>query len=67
MFLTGVNFTLIYFAMIRDWQKLWTDEELKLYAFVMIVASSLMALNLSLSSNTGIGNHLEKVFFKRYQ
>ena len=64
MFLTGVNFTLIYFAMIRDWQKLWTDEELKLYAFVMIVASSLMALNLSLSSNTGIGESFRKGIFQ---
>lgn len=64
MFLTGVNFTLIYFAMIRDWQKLWTDEELKLYAFVMVVASSLMALNLSLSSNTGIGESLRKGIFQ---
>ena len=64
MFLTGVNFTLIYFAMIRDWQKLWTDEELKLYAFVMVVASSLMALNLSLSSNTGIGESFRKGIFQ---
>ena len=64
MFLTGVNFTLIYFAMIRDWQKLWTDEELKLYAFVMVVASSLMALNLSLSSNTGVGESFRKGIFQ---
>ena len=64
MFLTGVNFTLLYFALIRDWQKLWTDEELKLYAFVMVFAASIMALNLSFSSEYGIGESLRKTIFQ---
>ena len=64
MFLTGVNFTLIYFAMIRDWQKLWSDEELKLYAFVMLIAASLMGLNLAFSSELGIGEALRKSIFQ---
>ncbi len=64
MFLTGVNFTLIYFAMIRDWQKLWSDEELKLYAFVLIVAALFMAVNLALSFEIGLGESFRRGIFQ---
>ncbi len=64
MFLTGINFTLIYFAMMRDWEKLWSDEELKLYGFVMIIASSIMALSLVFSSEIGIGDAFRKTIFQ---
>ncbi len=64
MFLTGVNFTLIYFAMARDWEKLWNDEELKLYAFVMFIAASIMALNLIFSSDTGVGDAIRNGIFQ---
>jgi trk system potassium uptake protein TrkH len=64
MFLTGINFTLIYFAMIRDWEKLWSDEEFKLYGFVMIIASSIMALSLVFTSKIGVGDAFRKTIFQ---
>ena len=64
MFLTGINFTLIYFAMMRDWEKLWSDEEFKLYGFVMIIASSIMALSLVFTSKIGLGDAFRKTIFQ---
>ena len=64
MFTTGVNYALIYFAMIRDRDKLWSDDEFKLYGFVMLIASSMMAINLMLSSEVGISEAIRSGIFQ---
>lgn len=45
-FLSGVNFSLLYYALLRNFKAVLESEELKLYAMVTAVASALIAINL---------------------
>ena len=45
-FLSGVNFSLLYFVLLRNFKALTQSEELKLYAVVTVVASALITVNL---------------------
>ncbi|MDR0382003.1 MAG: TrkH family potassium uptake protein [Oscillospiraceae bacterium] len=47
MLLSGVNFTLYYALLKRNWRPVLRDEELRLYAVTALVATALVALNLS--------------------
>ena len=53
MFITGMNFTLIYFGLHGDLKKIWADEEFKYYALMILVAILLMTINLTYSSEFG--------------
>lgn len=45
-FLSGVNFSLLYFALLRNFKAVFQSEELKLYTWVTVIASALIAVNL---------------------
>ena len=51
MFITGINFSLIYLGIFSGWRKIWTDEEFKYYALIIVVAILLMTINLLTSTN----------------
>ena len=51
-FLSGVNFSLLYYALLRNFKAVFESEELKLYTWVTIIASSLITLSLVVQSNT---------------
>lgn len=45
-FLSGVNFSLLYFALLRNFKAVFESEELKLYTWVTITASTLITVSL---------------------
>ena len=46
MFLSGVNFSLLYYALCRNFKAVLHSEELRLYTLLTIGASALIAANL---------------------
>ncbi|MDR0670768.1 MAG: TrkH family potassium uptake protein [Oscillospiraceae bacterium] len=46
MLLSGVNFTLYYALLKRNWRPVLRDEELRLYMVIALVATALVTLNL---------------------
>lgn len=46
MFIAGVNFTLSYFALKLDFKKVFKNEEFKVYSFITIVFTIVIALKL---------------------
>ena len=46
MFLFGVNFSLYFMLLLRQFRSVWRDEELRLYAGVMLGAILLITLNI---------------------
>lgn len=46
MFLSGVNFSLLYFALLRNFKAVFESEELRLYAGVTVVAAVLIIVDL---------------------
>ncbi|MCI9444089.1 MAG: TrkH family potassium uptake protein [Oscillospiraceae bacterium] len=46
MFLSGVNFALLYFALLRNFRAVFESEELRSYTFMTVGASALIAANL---------------------
>lgn len=45
-FLSGINFSLLYYALLRNFKAVFQSEELKLYTWVTIIASALIAVSL---------------------
>ena len=52
MFLAGINFTLIWFAWERQWDKVLGDEEAKFYVIMLTVATSFILLSLILQGDS---------------
>ena len=48
MFLSGVNFALLYFALLRNFRAVFESEELRAYTFMTVGASALIVLDLVL-------------------
>lgn len=46
MFLSGVNFALLYFAVLRNFKAVFQSEELQLYTWMTLAASGLIVINL---------------------
>lgn len=46
MMLSGINFTLFYYLSIGRWHEVFHDRELRLYLFILLSSSALIALNL---------------------
>ncbi len=45
-FLSGINFSMLYFAMLRNFKAVFQSEELKMYVGVTVIASAFIAVNL---------------------
>lgn len=58
MFIAGVNFTLSYFALHKQFKKIWNNEEFRTYLYVILGFTLLVALGLWLIS----GEPAEKSF-----
>jgi trk system potassium uptake protein TrkH len=61
MFLSGINFSLHYFALKGKLRKVLYNEELILYSSIIVVSTLLISIGLYLSQNN---NNLEEVFRK---
>lgn len=48
MFLSGINFALLYFALLRNFRAVFESEELRAYTFMTVGASALIVLDLVL-------------------
>ena len=46
MFLSGINFALLFYALRRDYQAVFQSEELRSYTLMTVIASGLIAFNL---------------------
>lgn len=46
MFLSGINFALLYYALLRNFRAVFESEELRSYTIMTIAASALIVLNL---------------------
>lgn len=46
MFLSGINFALLYFALLRNFRAVFESEELRSYTLMTVVASALIVMNL---------------------
>ena len=51
MFLSGVNFALLYYALLRNFRAVFESEELRSYTFMTVGASALIVLNLVLHAS----------------
>lgn len=58
MFIAGVNFTLSYFSLHKQFRKVWKNEEFRTYLFLTIAFTIIVATGLVLTS----GNHPEQCF-----
>ena len=50
MFLSGINFSLLYFALLRNFKAVFQSEELRCYSGVTLIASALIAFSLVLQA-----------------
>ncbi len=64
MFLGGMNFNLLYQASERNFKKLFNDEELRLYIFIVILASLLITFNLYLQGYGELFKIMRDSFFQ---
>ena len=51
MFLSGINFALLYFALCRNFKAVFQSEELRSYTLMTVTASGLIVLNLVLHAS----------------
>lgn len=51
MFLSGINFALLYFALLRNFRAVFESEELRSYTLMTVGASALIVLNLVLHAS----------------
>ena len=59
MFIAAVNFTLIYFAVLRKWDEIRKDEELRAYTILTVVATLVVTVGLLY---TGFYTDVEQTF-----
>lgn len=45
MILFGVNFNLYFFLLVGEWKAVWKNEELKMYLFIILIATGLITWN----------------------
>lgn len=53
MFLSGVNFALLYFAILRNFRAVFESEELRSYTFMTVGASALIVADLAFHAASG--------------
>lgn len=53
-FLSGVNFSLLYYALLRNFKAVLESEELRLYTWVTVIASALIAVSLVLQAGQAL-------------
>lgn len=58
MFIAGINFTLSYFALHRQFKKVWRNEEFRTYLFLILAFTLVITIGLFITS----GEHAEKCF-----
>ena len=52
MFIAGINFTLIWFAWEKQWDKIFKDEEAKYYIIIIFVSTSFIILSLFIQGHS---------------
>lgn len=62
MFLAGVNFTLFYFLIKRNYVKVFANQELRVYALIVLVFTVLMSTTMIPTSDLSGFSGMEKVF-----
>jgi len=62
MFLAGVNFTLIWFAWERQWDKVLGDEEGRYYTYLLIIATLFIFITLLIQGGTMDESFRDSIF-----
>ena len=63
-FLAGVNFGLMFVLLCGKWRQVLHNEELRLYTFIVLLATALITLNLCLQSDLPFGQSLTDAAFQ---
>lgn len=63
MFLAGTNFTLHYFFLHRDFKKVFSNEEFKLYAWIVVLVTIFITVGLLVYANPGIEQAFRDTLF----
>ena len=64
MILSGINFSLYYVLYKGKWKEVFKNEELRLYLGIIFLATTLIALNLKLTTTQTIGTALKDGLFQ---
>jgi len=65
MFLSGVNFTLLYFSLFRfDFRKLWRNTEVRYYIFIVLFLGTFIGLGLFFTSPFTFEESFRQAFFQ---
>lgn len=62
MFIAGINFTLIWFAWEKQWDKIFKDEEAKYYIIIIVVSTSFILLSLFIQGHALDRDILHSIF-----
>jgi len=62
MFIAGINFTLIWFAWEKQWDKIFKDEEAKYYIIITAVSTSFILLSLFIQGHALDRDILHSIF-----
>ena len=55
MFLSGINFALLFYALRRDYQAVFQSEELRSYTLMTVIASALISIDLIIHAGQAAG------------
>jgi trk system potassium uptake protein TrkH len=64
MICAGTNFTLFYYAINRKWEKIWTNNEYKVYLGVVFVSALVIALSLALGARYPVEKAFRDALFQ---
>jgi len=63
MILAGTNFTLHYLGLHRKFRKVWSNQEFKVYFWIILVVTLIISLGLIISRETGIEDSFRDALF----
>ena len=64
MFVSSVNFTLLFLAGTRRWREVLRSDELRVYSGIVFGSSALIALDLVLHTGRSVGSAIEHAAFQ---
>ena len=64
MFVSSVNFTLLFLAGTRRWREVLRSDELRVYSGIVFGSSALIALDLVLKTGRSVGSAIEHAAFQ---
>ena len=64
MLLAGVNFSIHYFIIKRDFKRIWQNEELKLYLFIIFISGAIITAILYFDTSRTLEHSFREAYFQ---